>query len=148
MRIDLDENESSIIKEPRNQISEDDGIWYSAGLTVVTSLSLAKTAMDTIIIQGEGSSGGHHKTFVDLVKSSEGWTYYPVPENPKTSSYQGKIFYEVNDTFLYSCNTPIYQNVRSYLHSTPPIATFSRISRGSIGSRRSVKTAQKIFWGL
>jgi len=79
------------------------GLGYQAkvrdagGSIVVTDLKSALEALDTIVIQGEGSPGpyddpdkleeDHYDIFLDLKDGDATWDVYPVVENPVTSDY-------------------------------------------------------------
>jgi hypothetical protein len=94
------------------------GLGYQAkvrdagGSIVVTDLPTAITAIDTIVIQGEGSPGpyddpdklekDHYDVFLDLKNGDSSWDVYPVVENPATSDYQelDKRIYQVSSRWL------------------------------------------------
>lgn len=69
----------------------------TGGSVVVTNLETANLAIDTIVIQGEGSPGpyddpdklekDHYDVFLDLKEGDASWDLYPVLENPVTSDY-------------------------------------------------------------
>jgi len=93
------------------------GLGYQArvrdagGSIVVTDLKSALLAIDTIVIQGEGSPGpfddpdkvekDHYDVFLDLMNGETAWDVYPVVENPVTSDYWklDKRIYQVSLTF-------------------------------------------------
>ena len=69
----------------------------AGGSIIVTDLASAIKAIDTIVIQGEGSPGpyddpdklekDHYDIFLDLKDGDATWETYPVIENPVTSDY-------------------------------------------------------------
>jgi hypothetical protein len=83
----------------------------TGGSVVVTNLDTANLAIDTIVIQGEGSPGpyddpdklekDHYDVFLDLKEGDASWDLYPVLENPVTSDYWNldKQIYQVSLTF-------------------------------------------------
>ena len=90
------------------------GLGYQAavrdagGSIVVKDLKSAIAAIDTIVIQGEGSPGpyddpdklekDHYDIFLDLKEGDTTWETYPVLENPVTSNYWNldKKIYQVS----------------------------------------------------
>jgi hypothetical protein len=80
----------------------------AGGSIVVKDLHSAIKAIDTIVIQGEGSPGpyvdadklekDHYDIFLDLKEGDATWNTYPVLENPVTSDYchLDKRIYQVN----------------------------------------------------
>ena len=79
------------------------GLGYQAkvrdagGSIVVKNLETAISAIDVIVIQGEGSPGpyddldklekDHYDVFLELKEGDAAWETYPVLENPVTSDY-------------------------------------------------------------
>ena len=69
----------------------------AGGSIVVKDLDSAIKAIDTIVIQGEGSPGpyddpdkleeDHYDIFLGLKDGDATWETYPVTENPVTSNY-------------------------------------------------------------
>jgi len=83
----------------------------AGGSVVITDLESALVAINTIILQGEGSPGDeyddpdklekdHYDVFLDLKNGDASWDVYPVVENPVTSDYWklDKKIYQVSDS--------------------------------------------------
>lgn len=74
------------------------------------------TAIDRIVIQGEGSPGpyddpdkleeDHYDVFLDLKTGDTSWEVYPVVENPVTSDYWklDKRIYQVYSSMIREIN--------------------------------------------
>ncbi|KAF9002772.1 ferritin-like-domain-containing protein [Cyathus striatus] len=97
------------------------GLGYQAkvrdagGSVIVTNLDTAREALNTIVIQGEGSPGptkgpfddpsklekDHYDIFLDLMTGPSTWDVYPVRSNPTTVGYwdESRQIYQVSVAF-------------------------------------------------
>lgn len=109
----------------------------AGGSIIVTDLHSAIKAVDTIVIQGEGSPGpyddpdkleeDHYDIFMGLKDGDATWDTYPVVENPVTSDYWNldkRIYYVSCFPYPTSDNSRhLTKLFRFHSHSTHHIAS-------------------------